>query len=324
MKSGNLQRKTIIVMLIALALYVGFALYADLSDLSSNLGRFAWWTLGAALLLTNFNYLLRGVRWQLYLNQLGIDVVGRRSAAIFLSGFAFSVTPGKVGEIFKSVLLKRAENVPMTRSAPIVVAERLTDFIALCLLILVGVFTFNFHTWALVATCILVVVGTIVLATPALLRPVLKILGRLPVIGKVSDKLSEMAESMAELLRPRLLLSSVLLSVVAWAAECLGFYLVLYGLGGTELSLQVAVFIYASTSILGAISMLPGGLGVQETSMVSAILYFGLLSERAPAVAATLLIRLVTLWYAVGVGFVAMAVFEKMTGLDAQEEISHA
>src|SRR5262249_51363711 len=84
-----------------------------------------------ALALASLNYAFRFVRWEYYLRLLSVRVARLPSFGIFLSGFALTVTPGKVGEVLKSFLLKEAYDVPVARTAPIVIAERLTDLLSL-------------------------------------------------------------------------------------------------------------------------------------------------------------------------------------------------
>ena len=96
-----------------------------------------------------------------------------------------SITPGKVGEVLRSMLLKASDGVPFTRTAPIVVADRLTDLVALVLLSLVGLMEHGEYTpYVLVTTCF-VAVGIVVLGSPRLLGGVLDLLGRLPRIDRV-------------------------------------------------------------------------------------------------------------------------------------------
>src|SRR5690606_12923382 len=99
----------------------------------------SWWTFVGALGLASFNYGLRFLKWQYYLARLeirGIRAVD--SLLIFLSGFVLTVTPGKLGEVFKSAVLQETHGVSAARTAPIVVAERLTDVVAIILLVLLG------------------------------------------------------------------------------------------------------------------------------------------------------------------------------------------
>jgi uncharacterized membrane protein YbhN (UPF0104 family) len=61
-----------------------------------------------------------------------------------------------------------------------------------------------------------------------------------------------------------------------------------------------AGFVYAFGTIIGSLTMLPGGVGVTDGSFVFLIVQKGF--SKDSAVASTFIIRAVTLWFAVGVG----------------------
>src|SRR5690606_26192436 len=124
---------------LGVAVFAAMSVYADVNELGSRLAGFGWWAFAAALALALANYAVRFARWSLYLRATAIAAPPRVSALVFLSGFALSVTPGKVGELIKSYLLRETCEVPIARSAPIVVAERVTDLLALLVLSVVGV-----------------------------------------------------------------------------------------------------------------------------------------------------------------------------------------
>ncbi len=69
------------------------------------------------------------------------------------------------------------------------------------------------------------------------------------------------------------------------------------------------MFLFAVTTIAGAVSFLPGGLGVTEGGMIGGLAWMGMLEDEASASAAAYLIRLVTLWFGVGLGIVSLAIF---------------
>ncbi|MFW9806266.1 MAG: lysylphosphatidylglycerol synthase domain-containing protein, partial [Candidatus Thorarchaeota archaeon] len=71
-----------------------------------------------------------------------------------------------------------------------------------------------------------------------------------------------------------------------------------------------ATFVHATASIIGAISFLPGGVGTYELTSV-ALITFLLGLTPADASAATILIRVVTLWFSVIVGFVALGILTR-------------
>ena len=100
-----------------------------------------------------------------------------------------------------------------------------------------------------------------------------------------------------------MLLAATLLSVVAWAAEALAFQWILQGLG-LDSGFAFAAFVYAVAMLAGALSFMPGGLGGAEAAMVALLLWAGM--PLPDAVAATVLIRLATLWFAVVLGLFAL------------------
>ena len=91
--------------------YVAFACYSGLPKVLASLRVFAWSTALYAVGLAAFNYFLRYLKWELYLRRLGIRVPFVDSITIFLSGFSLTVTPGKVGEVLKSYLLRESHGV---------------------------------------------------------------------------------------------------------------------------------------------------------------------------------------------------------------------
>src|SRR6516164_3998819 len=127
------------------AIYVGFSVWADVGRVGEALRSFHWAYLVAACLLAAGNYAVRFGRWQYYLGVLGVREKIRTGASllVFLAGFSLTVTPGKLGEAIKAVLLRASHGIPASRTAPIVIAERVTDLVALLLLALVGVFSFD-------------------------------------------------------------------------------------------------------------------------------------------------------------------------------------
>src|SRR3954452_6603529 len=119
---------------------------------------FQWGLLPFILLFTLFNYALRFFKWDVYLRMIGATGVAKsNSLMIFLSGMAMAMTPGKVGEVLKSYLLKQVRGTPIAQSAPVVMAERITDGVAMLVLASVGLVMFNYGTALLVGIAIFVV-----------------------------------------------------------------------------------------------------------------------------------------------------------------------
>jgi len=300
----NALRGIVLVAALAAVVVLGLGLYADFGRLGDELASFRWELFPLALALTALNYLLRFWRWQRYLARLEIEVPTGRSFAIFVAGLSGTITPAKLGEVLKCALLKRSFGVPVRRSVPIVLAERVTD--ASGVVVLAVAAGAGANRWPL-----------LVLALAGVAAIVLVV--RSPLLERFS-RLGEAPETARALLETRLLLGMTALSAVSWFFECLAAYVCVRGLR-LDLSLVDTVVVFSLGSLAGALSFLPGGLGVAEGSMTGLIQVLGDV-PKAAAVAATVLIRLATLWFAVALGLVGLAVEEWQYRLQRRREAS--
>lgn len=295
------------------AVYVAFSIWADAKSVGRALVDFQWLIAVAALALAFLNYLVRFGRWHYYLKILGLSVPAGHSFLVFLAGFSLTVTPGKLGEAVKALLLRESHGIAAARTAPIVVAERLTDLIGLLLLACVGIFTFKADPRFLIVGAGLIVFGLVVISVRPIAMFFLRLFSRIPGLRKISPKLEEAYETTAALLRPAPLFLGVALSTVSWFFECAAFWAVVHGFAGASVNLQAATFIYASMTIAGALSFLPGGLGVTEAGMLAMLGELAVGCNRSVAAAATFVTRVCTLWFAVIIGIGALLIFARTT-----------
>jgi uncharacterized protein (TIRG00374 family) len=266
---------------------------------------------------------LRFFKWQYYLKLIGVrDFPLLDSALTYLSGLGMAVTPGKVGEWLKSYLLRELDGTPMSRSAPVIIAERLTDSLGLVLLGTAGLLVFGDAWPAFVVMAGLCGLMFVVVRNKTVAYWVLGRLERLPLTARFATQAEEFYRSSYALLSPVALGSMTLLSVVSWGFEVIGFYCVLLGLGqdaSWDLLLK-ASFIMPAATLAAALLLTPGGLGVAEGGLVglSQIL---LDLPKGPAAVAALIIRLGTLWFGVVVGVIALVILTgRMRGNRAIEQ----
>ncbi len=102
---------------------------------------------------------------------------------------------------------------------------------------------------------------------------------------------------------------AVILGAGAWFSEGLAFWVILEGLDA-QVPLLQALPIYAAATLVGAVSALPGGLVGTEGSMLALLQQSGI--SRGVATAGTLLVRLVTLWFAVALGLAALLCLNRL------------
>lgn len=301
----------LLVVVIGIAVLAGLSIYADVGKLGDRLAGFQWYALAAALGLALCNYFLRFIRWSLYLKNADISLGTGLSAKIFLSGFALSVTPGKLGELVKCYLIREYKSVPISKSAPLVVGERVTDLTALLVLGVIGVATYDVAQDMVIVGIAIVSAGILALTWPALATLCIRMASAPGPLRRFRDPLLEFYKGLRHLVRPWPLLWATSLGVVAWLAECVAFAIILSAFPGTEIPLGLAILIYAATTVAGALSFLPGGLVVTEAAMTLLLVQAARGVDEPTAVAATLLIRLSTLWFAVVIGLIALTALRR-------------
>ncbi|MFQ5340811.1 MAG: lysylphosphatidylglycerol synthase transmembrane domain-containing protein [Anaerolineae bacterium] len=310
---SDLKNKIIISIVFGMAIVAVLAMSADLPRTLAALRGFTWRYLPLILGLTLVNYGLRFVKWHYYLGQIDAGHVSLSdSLKIFVAGFTMVMTPGKVGELYKAWALKETNDVAISRAAPIVLAERITDGLAMVVLASAGLLLYRFGA-AVLSAVVLTMGGFVVVVQ---VRPLalwfLRQGERMPILSRFAPGLREFYESAYRLLGVKNLLFAVGLGIVSWAAEGVALFLVLLGLGfvAAPALLVQAVSALALSTILGAVTFLPGGLGVVDGSLAGLLLFLtGAGADTA--VAATLIIRLATLWFGVALGLSTLVAFRR-------------
>lgn len=310
-RSGGVRRlslsRWLVGLAIGLALYLGFVLHAGYQQLQDSLRHFRWSAVGLALCLSSINYGLRFLKWQYYLRRLGVrGIPPVESALVYLSGFVFTVTPGKIGEVFKSWVLARTHGVAALRTAPIVVAERVTDVVAMAVLVLVGSAAFTGGAvWALAgAALVAAALGLVWWEAPV--RWLLGALQEHRRLRRLAASAQEVRDSLVRILGLKALLWPSLLSICGWSLEGLALFVLLGGLG-VSVSVPFCLFFYATATLAGALVPVPGGLGIAEGLIREQLVRVAHVAVPT-ATAAMLMIRICTLWWAVLLGLLAWMV----------------
>jgi glycosyltransferase 2 family protein len=301
------MRGVVVSAILAIAVAALMVLWGDAPAVLNALKNFPPVLVLPVVLLTTWNYVLRYLRWNYYLRVLGVSgVSNRQSALVFLSGFAMGLTPGKSGEVTKSYWLREiagSDRAPVARTAPIVFAERLVDGIAMLLLATSGLISFQFGGVALLGVAAAALAALCVLQARPLVHALLGGLSRGARTARFGSVALTLYDSARELLTLPRLIGAVGVGVLSWGGECVALYIILLGLGGQPglTLLNQSTFALATGSLIGSASLLPGGIGAAEGT-VAAVLDLVAGQPRDVAAAATLLIRVCTLWFGVSLG----------------------
>ncbi|MCF6281388.1 MAG: flippase-like domain-containing protein [Candidatus Polarisedimenticolaceae bacterium] len=308
MAHPRLVRSLIFSVLAATVIYGLSVISSDLGAVSASSAKFGWsaWLLVLALSLVN--YLLRFVRWQLYIKQFSDDVPLLANLTYYLAGFAFTTTPGKAGEAVRSLYLKR-HGVAYTHSLAAFFTERFIDLITMVLLSLFAAIAFPDFRWPVLWVAALFVGLLPLIHSMKMHRFLEQLRLRIPSekIKSMGERLLVLLRSAADLLKAGPLYSGLALGLIAWGSEGVAFYIILDTLGVSS-PFGVAIGIYSISVLIGALSFIPGGLGSTEAVMVLLLTLIG--ADMPTAIAATLICRITTLWFAVIIGAISMAILE--------------
>lgn len=308
---GKLKRKILLSIIIAGVVYLAFTIYADYQKVIAAFSDFSWFLLPVLLFLSFLNYFVRFIKWDFYCSLINVKLKKTDSLSIFMSGLVMSITPGKIGELLKVYLVKEVTNEPISKTAPIIFAERITDFLSLLLIAIIGSYTFDYGTGLTLGVIVFFIVVIIIISNKKLSIKILNSLEKIGFLKKYILNLHSAYESSYRLLKPLPLIKMTAVSLISWGFECLGYHLILLNFG-FNFGFFWASFSYAFATIAGAISMLPGGLGVTEGSLTYLLVRMGVSNDIA--VTTTLLVRIVTLWFAVFVGVISVSIYQKRFG----------
>jgi glycosyltransferase 2 family protein len=227
----RLKRNLIVALALGVGVYLVLAVFSGFGDLSSALEDFDLALVPLILGLVLLSYAGRFLRWLYYLRILKVSVPLGLNAAIFAAGLSMTISPGKLGEVLKSVFVRQASGAAVARTAPAVVAERATDGTGMVAWGFLGAFALGFGPGTMVAFLVVAAVGIAVLRSKRLSLLAERALLKLPLLNRLVPHLGDFHASSNELLSSRPMTVGTVISFLSWGLECLAVYLCAVGLG---------------------------------------------------------------------------------------------
>ncbi|MDT0682371.1 lysylphosphatidylglycerol synthase transmembrane domain-containing protein [Roseicyclus sp. F158] len=305
---------TIITIVLVGAVIAGFVAMATATgweDSFAQLGKLEFWQIAALLGLTVANYIFRGLRWYVFSRALGLPRGRRRDARHFAGGLAMTVTPGRLGEVIRLRWLARETGWSMDRTAPLILVDRAADLAAMAL-ILAGMLALSAAGMAgAVPAAVIAAIVAVVLTRPSVIGGLVTWSYRiLAVRPRLFARARSAARSLQRFSSPRVFIPGVLYGTIGWAIEGVELYLILTWIGA-DIGLPSAIGIFVFATFAGGLTGAPGGLGGAEASMIALMRLQGV--AMGPAIAATAVIRLTTMWFAVLMGLVVLPYAERVS-----------
>lgn len=332
-------RQVVWFTIVLVLVYTAFLVVTDARRNLETLRRFPWASLPLILAAVLANFTLRWVKWEFYARAAGIRTPLSGSFMVYFSGLSMAISPGRSGELIKPFMYKEYFGQKMRHTIPLVFCERVSDLLGMVTLTVAtaGAFaagvvaarsgaggqprdsTFGLSGGASV-TLINVFLGLTVLTiatvvvtarSKGFVYGALRRLERIsPRLAKLSHGLRRMYYKTHPLLTLRNLAIATALASVSWFFECVALWMVMQGVGATQVTLAQSAFLFCMATIFGGfLFFAPGGLGGFEGAMGVMLKLLGVAA--APAATGMALIRFCTLFFSVALGFV----FISLTGL---------
>ncbi len=307
-KAAPRRHRDTVLMLGLAALFVaglvGLAAATGWRETLAQIARLHLSQVAILLSLSLVNYLFRAIRWHLFARALGLGTTVLQNTRHYLGGFAMIVTPARLGELVRMRWITRETGWSFDRAMPLVLVDRAGDLAAMALILALALALAAGGVGGAVPVAATALAVAFTATRPRLLAAVASLgyraTGRLP---RLFARLRRAARSLGRFSDPRILIAAITLGCLGWFAEAWGFHLLLAWMGA-DIGLWKAVAIFVFATLAGGLTGSPGGVGGAEAAMIALLTLDGVALQAA--VAATAIIRLTTLWFALLLG---MAIF---------------
>jgi SAM-dependent methyltransferase/uncharacterized membrane protein YbhN (UPF0104 family) len=240
----------------------------------------------SAIFLTSLNLLLRWLRWNFLLRRFHIRVVTRDTFRIFFAMLWASATLLYLGEILRGLFVAKREGFMASIALGVWFWERCCDIAAM--LIIWGVMAQNVWTFCFGISILIIF--------PVIIAPSWR-------------KSPAYVQHHTAQLHPIWVISiSSMLSLSAWTLPLLAMQAILIS-ADVHVPFIEASRIFAKSTLLGAASGIPSGIGVTGSSMIYELLGLGV--DPSAATASVFAVRLSSQWYATLLGVLLALLWRK-------------
>lgn len=303
-----LNKRLIFGTILGVIVIIMFLLVADMKQVLLAIKDMPGRYLFLACLLTFMSYILRLVKWHVFSKDAKFQMSFKENTVIFFIGLMMSITPGKAGELIKALILKNRAGIAYTSSIPVIMYDRLTDLLAMLALVGIGLLVYPFGLVPLLITAGLLCLFFILIQRRTIVANIINIVTKPKFLQRFHSIFTQFYEQTLHLMRFKMLSFAFVISFLAWFLECVSLYVIIYAFG-IDVSLLASILTFSLGTLAGALSMIPGGLGAAEGSITGLLMYFGV--GGSLAITISLIIRFVTLWFGVLIGFIIFIIFRK-------------
>ncbi len=282
--------KTTIMILILIVIYVAFLLSTDITKVQNNLKTMNYSYLLIAIALWSSGNIFRIIRWHLFLKEIEDKVPFKENVLYYLAGFAFLLSPGRLGEIIRSPYIKRDYGISIPKTASIVFVERFYELLGIIIVLSVGLVFIEFQRTILLVPLAIIVVAIVVFKNKKLLFNLLNKISKIKLLKNISTNFEESYNTIAKLSKPKFFVIGTITSTIRAFLMGLAVYFLVLSLSA-KLSFEEVLVIFPASQLVAALSMIPGGIGIFDGGIVG--LFFAFNVPYDIAITTTILMRII-------------------------------
>ena len=304
----KLDNKIIPILIAAIGIYAIFLFISDYNVISEKISNFKINYLPLILFFVSASWIPLIIKWHFLLKNSEVDIPLTKSIAVWFAGVAFEITPGHVGVLMKSQILKTSSNISRTKTVPIIIVEKVYELIGAILASVIGIIILGMEFYLI----IIAISGLVVIFFFMYHKPASELffnrITKLKFFSKYVENLPEFYKIVKKSTNVKAATICILLALTYWFMVSAAAYYTLIAFDVNILDYLKVLAIYTTSSLLGAISFIPGGIGVTEGSIAGLFTLNGI--DVSTALILSVMIRVLILWFSVCVGFIAL----KFTG----------
>ena len=301
--NSKIEKKILVTIVLIVLFYVLFAIYSDLEKTSFNFLKIDAVNLMLIFSLMILAMFVRSLIQKLFLDNIGIQLSFLENFKIFISGLSMIITPLGAGQLIKSHFIKQKFGYDISKSAPIVFAERFHDLLAISIIISISLF-FYYSVASLsiiIITFSFLIIFFLMLRTRKIWNVLNWLQTKFSFVRKNLNLSSNFENSFLQIFSLNLVVKANLMTLGATIIEGIVVYI---GFSMFEIDFNYfqSIQIYYTSVLVEALSLIQGGVGITEGSFVNLLLTHGI--ELSLATSLVIFVRLSVIWFSTISGFI--------------------
>ena len=309
----------IIGFIVSFAVFLGLALVGGIGKVINIIATANPYWFGLAILLQFLGYVLMYGKWRYLLRTLDIKVPTKKSFMIYLSLYSMNITPGNIGRIVAAFSLTRITKIKFINVVPIVTMDIFTDFMGAAILALITAFYVQKFFIYIMAIDLLLTIPFLLIVNKWLFNIIKGLIKSERFLSLFTLYGDEYYASQSKLNKPKTYLVTVAFTIPAAFLSAMSLFLVMHSIGLMP-HLISSVSISTTAQMFGMATAAPGNIGVTDGTLVALVgSTFGL--DTTISSALTIMTRIVTLWFGIAMGAVALFYTMKYWALRPEDSI---